>query len=62
MRDAELRRNKFLAGLVDQYGGEAVEAAAMAALEYPARLAHTATEAVAISEYLTNQGSENHGR
>jgi hypothetical protein len=51
---ARLAGNRFLAGLVEQHGAEAVETAALAALNYPAAMVSTANEAMAIQSFFAN--------
>lgn len=53
--DKSLRRNSFLAGLVDQWGAEAVSQASFAGLGYPADFVSTHVEATKILAALQSR-------
>jgi hypothetical protein len=55
LADCSLDRNKFLKGIVSQYGRDAVRAAAEAALGYPAVMVSSAPEAIQIQTYIENE-------
>ena len=52
--DESLRENKFLAGLIGQYGLEEVRAASLEVLGCPAEWVLTNKEAIEVSHYLSS--------
>ena len=50
-----LASNKFLEGIVNRFGAEAVEHGAIHGLGYPATLIGSASEAITIKQFLENE-------
>lgn len=55
LHEESLRDNKFTRGLVDNFGFEAVVAASLATLTYPARLVSSHKEAAVIAAHLQGE-------
>lgn len=53
---ARMANNRFLAGIAERFGAEAVEAASMEVHRYPAALVGTVAEATAILKHLEAKG------
>lgn len=55
LAEHRLAGNKFLEGIVNRFGAEAVEHGAIHGLGYPATLVGSASEAIAIKQFLENE-------